>query len=396
MRESGPIPTVEYRDFSLQVHSRCRGLGGVIKAQVEVTYRCNLHCAHCYTDPYNAPEFLPREMTLAEITRLLDEMAELGILYLNLTGGELFVRPDFFQIYEHARRRGFLLMLYTNGTHFTRAVIDRLQESPPFSIDVSCHSVDERAFDGFTRVPGSFRQFMRSMELLRASRLPIGFKTKVMDWNRDELPDIRRFVESFGQPFRFTTGLSPRLDGDLSPLGYRLSPDHVAVLEAPGGAAQEERCDDEGGAGHPPTDRLYRCGCATTDIHVNAWGELGTCTMQYEHRASVRQHAVRDAVAKVFAEVRGRRYTSDSPCRACAIHAFCDKTPGDARAECGDPEAPVPYDCDVALARAQRALRRTLVHPLAIRGGAGNPGDDLQHGAPGRAASAARPSGDQP
>jgi MoaA/NifB/PqqE/SkfB family radical SAM enzyme len=395
MRESRAIPTAEYKDFSLRVHSSCRGLGRVIKAQVELTYRCNLHCAHCYTDPYNAREFLPREMTLAETTRLLDEMADLGILYLNLTGGEIFMHPNFFRIYDHARRRGFLVMLYTNGTLFTPTIVDRLQQSPPFSIDVSCHSVHEAAFDRFTRVPGSFRQFMRSMELLRSSDLPIGFRTKAMSWNSQELPDIRRFVESFGQAFRFTTALSPRLNGDLSSLRYRLPPDDVAALEEHLGADVEEPCNG-GDDGRPSSDHLYRCGCATTDIHVSAWGELGTCTMQYEHRASVREHTVRDAIAKVFGEVRARRYASASPCRACAIHAFCDKTPGDARAECGDPEAPIPYDCDLALNRAQRALRRTLLHPLAIRREAANPAVEIRQGAPCYAAWAARPSGDRP
>jgi MoaA/NifB/PqqE/SkfB family radical SAM enzyme len=57
MPEPRPIPTVEYKDFSLKIHSRYNRLDRVIKAQFELTYRCNLHCVHCYTDPYNAREF---------------------------------------------------------------------------------------------------------------------------------------------------------------------------------------------------------------------------------------------------------------------------------------------------------------------------------------------------
>ena len=48
----------------------------------------------------------------------------------------------------------------------------------------------------------------------------------------------------------------------------------------------------------PDTDRLYRCGCGTNSIHINAWGELGTCTLQYEHRISLRAHSLKDAVAR--------------------------------------------------------------------------------------------------
>jgi len=369
MPESRTIPTVEYKDFSRRLHERYWLRDRVIKAQLEITYRCNLHCVHCYTDPYNKREFFPRELTLQEIKRILDEMADLEIVYLNLTGGEIFTHPDFFEIYDYAYRKGFLLQLYTNGTIFTQTIIDRLKQSPPFSIDISCHSVNKEAFDRFTQVPGSFRQFLKGMTLLRHSGLPFRFKTKAMNWNKDELPQIRRFVESFGQSFGFSTPLSPRLNGDLSSLAYRLAPDEIKALadQEMHEAQDDESCQDTSDWSSPPSERLYRCGCGTDTIQISAWGELGTCTQQYEHRASLRDYSVKDAIAKVFAEVRARRYTTDSPCRTCGIYAFCDKKPTEARREAGDPEAPIPYECDVALARAERVSRQRLIHPLRVR-----------------------------
>ena len=137
---------MEYRDFSRRIHDRAAVHEGVIKAQLELTYRCNLHCRHCYTDPYNSNEWFPRELSCAEILRLIDEMAEHGIVWLNLTGGEIFQHQHFWDIYDHAYRRGFLLQLYTNGTLFTRGIIERLQHAPPFTIDISCHSVRRGAF----------------------------------------------------------------------------------------------------------------------------------------------------------------------------------------------------------------------------------------------------------
>jgi radical SAM protein with 4Fe4S-binding SPASM domain len=366
--EARSLPTIEYREFSRRLHERYGERDRVIKAQLEVTYRCNLHCAHCYTDPYNDPKLFGRELSLGEIQRIIDEMVALGIVYLNLTGGEIFSRPDFFQIYDHAYRQGLLLMLYTNGTMLTRAIVEWLEKSPPFSLDISCHSVNEAAFDRFTGIPGSFRRFMSGMELLRESRLPFCFKTKAMTSNLGELQQIRRFVDSFGRGFGFTTSLSPRLNGDLAPLAYRLTPAEVRALEATEleTSGDDDSCRATSGlpASSPP-EQLYRCGCATNTIHISAWGELGTCTLEYEHRVSLRDHSLKEAIAKVFAAVRTRRYSTDSPCRTCDIYAFCDKKPTDARRECGDSEAPIAYDCDIALARAERGLGRTLPHPLA-------------------------------
>lgn len=368
MPELRTIPSVEYKDFSLRLHDRFGQCDRVIKAQLELTYRCNLHCVHCYTDPYNNRQDVRKELSLDEIKRILDELADLEIVFLNLTGGEIFTHPHFFEIYDYAYRKGFLLMLYTNGTIITPGVIERLQEAPPFSIDISCHSVNEAAFDRFTQVPGSFRNFMKGMELLRHSGLPFCFKTKAMNWNKEELPQIKAFVESFGQPFGFTTSLSPRLNGDLSSLAYRLTPGDLSALEDPLQQTENaEPCQEADGWPAPPTDRLYRCGCATDSIHISAWGELGTCTLQYECRASLRERSVKDAIAKVFGEIRSLRYSSDSPCRSCRIYSMCDKRPTDARWELGQAEEPIPYDCDVAMSRAERRSKGTVIHPLATR-----------------------------
>src|SRR3989454_4227138 len=274
MLEARTIPTVEYKDFSREVHERAFQSDRVIKAQMELTYRCNLHCVHCYTDPYNDREFFPRELTLTEIKRIIDEMADLEILYLNLTGGEIFTHPNFFEIYDYAYRKVFLLMLYTNGTIFTQAIIDRLKHSRPFSIDISCHSVNEEAFDRFTQVPGSFRQFLKGMELLRPSGLPFCFKTKAMNWNKEEIPQIRRFVESFGLTFGFTTSLSPRLNGDLSSLTYLLAPEAIRSLEDRElySAQDEESCQETPDWTSSPPQRLYPLGRATHSIQIHGWG----------------------------------------------------------------------------------------------------------------------------
>lgn len=364
MLKTRGLPTMEYGEFSRTVHDRSARQHRVIKAQLELTYRCNLHCRHCYTDPYNDQAWFARELTLPEFTRLLGEMAELGILWLNLTGGEIFTHPHFWKLYDLAYGKGFLLQLYTNGTLFTHATIERLRRSPPFSIDISCHSVDEAAFDWFTQVPGSFRAFLRGIALLKDSGLPFTIRTKAMNWNKDELPAIRQFVESLGLRFGWTTALSPRLNGDLSSLELRLAPKDIAALAHSPDDGDEEPCSAVADLSGPHTDRLYRCGCGTDTIHISAWGEVGTCTMEYEHRVSLRDHSLKDAIAAVFQAVRSCRYRSDSPCRTCRVYAFCDKKPSAARWEYGDPEAPISYDCDVALARAESLLHQKLIHPL--------------------------------
>lgn len=364
MPDGRTLPTRSYGEFSRHIHEHAADHDQVIKAQLELTYRCNLRCRHCYTDPYNNRDDIRHELSTTEIERLLVEMRELGVVWLNLTGGDIFMHPQFFDIYESAYRKGFLLQLYTNGTLFTRAIVERLERMPPFTIDISVHSVNEARFDWFTQVPGAFRAFLRGLELIRQSTLPLTFKTKLMNWNHDELADIQAFVEAWGQPFEYTSSLSPRLNGDCSSLDYRIPPDDLATLTGIDvtGVPSQPACNalaDQAG-----TDRLFRCGCGTDTIHISAWGELGTCTLQYEHRASLRQYSLRDAIHRVFTATRAARYSTESPCRRCQVLEFCDKKPSDAHWEYGSSEAPIPYNCDIAVRRAAAASGLRLIHPL--------------------------------
>ena len=82
-----------------------------LNAQLDLTYRCNERCVHCYLDHRDHGE-----MTTAEIKHLLEDMAQAGVFILTLSGGEIFVRKDIFEIIEHARRLMFCVRLKTNAT----------------------------------------------------------------------------------------------------------------------------------------------------------------------------------------------------------------------------------------------------------------------------------------
>ena len=99
--------------------------------QWEITCRCNLRCVMCYTDCFNHPDAIRQELNTTEILRIMDELAKAGTLELCLTGGEPLARPDFFQLYEHAIRSGFLVTVFSNGTLITEAHANRFAALPP-------------------------------------------------------------------------------------------------------------------------------------------------------------------------------------------------------------------------------------------------------------------------
>ena len=76
-----------------EMGAKALSLGIPLGAQLDLTYRCNERCVHCYLDHEDHGE-----LTFAEITGLLDQMAGAGVFFLTISGGEIFLRPDLFEI----------------------------------------------------------------------------------------------------------------------------------------------------------------------------------------------------------------------------------------------------------------------------------------------------------
>jgi MoaA/NifB/PqqE/SkfB family radical SAM enzyme len=110
-------------------------LGIPLSVHLDITYRCNERCVHCYLDHEDHGE-----LTTAEIRRLLDEHASAGVFFLTLSGGEILLRKDFFEILEHARKLMFCVKLKSNAIMIRELEARRIRSFGVESIQVSVYS----------------------------------------------------------------------------------------------------------------------------------------------------------------------------------------------------------------------------------------------------------------
>src|SRR5271169_1293931 len=156
-----------YSAFSMGVHQRTSGKRVPMEVSIEVTRRCPLECLHCYNNlPMSDPAARAAELTFEEHCRLLDELVEAGCLWLLYTGGEIFARKDFLEIYTEAKKRGFLITLFTNGILINERVADHLAKYPPFSVEITMYGATRETYEALTQVRGSFDRCMRAIDLL--------------------------------------------------------------------------------------------------------------------------------------------------------------------------------------------------------------------------------------
>jgi radical SAM protein with 4Fe4S-binding SPASM domain len=359
-----------YTEFSQRLHQ------SVVRAQIpidvtlELTRRCPLTCSHCYNNlPMADREARQQELTTDEYRRLLDQLAEMGCLWLLLTGGEILARQDFLEIYQEAKRRGFLITLFTNGTLITARLADALVEWHPFAIEITLYGRTRETYERLTQIPGSYDRCLQGIRLLKERDLPLLIKTVAVRVNQHEIRDMKQFVEEeLGLPFKFDAMMTPRIDCSQSPLEMRLGPEEIVKLDLDdAGRRKEWKTFSEGfirpqqPAGHE--HELYHCGGAVNAFAVDPAGRMSLCILSHRDTFDLRTGTVSEGWQFLTEKVRRRKITRVTKCTACQLKSVCGMCPANAELEAGDPETPVDFLCHVAHLRAL-----TLGWPIPAHG----------------------------
>ena len=347
-----------YGEFSQSIHSHSSGQRAPMEAAIEVTRRCPLECLHCYNNlPMGDLSARNRELTKEEHFRIADELAELGVFWLLYSGGEIFARKDFLEIYTYAKSKGFLITLFTNGTLINEKVADYLVEYPPFAIEITLYGRTKETYEALTGIPGSYERCLRGIENLRQRNLPLKLKTVATTINKHEVFAMQRFAEDdLGLPFKFDGMMNPRLDCSQSPLTVRLSPEEVVAIDMhPEQNRREYRKLAESGlaqhAAMETGDALYFCGGGLSSFAINPYGEMSICVLSQQDLYSLREGSVKEGWETFLGHVREKK-RRPTKCTTCRIQNLCTSCPAQGELENGDPGSPVEFHCEVAHLRA--------------------------------------------
>jgi radical SAM protein with 4Fe4S-binding SPASM domain len=353
------LEQLSYGAFSADLHQRRTGERVPLQVSIEVTRRCPLECLHCYNNlPMGDMDAKRREMTKEEHFRVLDELVEMGCFWILYTGGEIFARKDFLEIYTYAKEKGFLITLFTNGTIINEQIADYLKEWPPFAIEITLYGRTRETYEALTAIPGSYDRCLRGIKLLKERGLPLKLKTVATSINKHEVMAMRRFAEGeLGVEFKMDGQINPRIDCSQSPLAVRLTPEEVVALDmaAPKGVSEYLRLAKhslENPPGLAQVETVYFCGGGMNSFAINAYGEIGICVISQQETFTVRGSGVRQVWEDSLLHLRQRKRTQITKCTQCQIQALCGMCPANGELENGERETPVDFLCHVAHLRA--------------------------------------------
>src|SRR5246127_5550483 len=199
--------------------------GVPLSVHLDVTYRCNERCEHCYLEHDG-----DGEMNTAEIKTLLDQLAGAGVFFLTISGGEPLIRPDCFEIIEYARNLRFNVKFKTNAILIREKEARRLRELNVEQVQISVYSHRANVHDGISKVPGSLKRTIAGIGLLKAQGLKVTIANVLMKGNLQDAEGVRQLAAEAGAHYTLDPTITPMMNGDTALLRLRISSDSLRTV----------------------------------------------------------------------------------------------------------------------------------------------------------------------
>ncbi len=294
-------------------------------ATVELTPCCNFRCIHCYLGVHREEK---QVLSFADITRILDELREGGVLQIALTGGECMLRSDFIEIYEYAKKSGFIVTVFTNASCISPKVIESLKKYPPFSVEISLYGASEETY---YRITGQrcFGKVINNIRSLYEAGIKISLKTPLIKQNSSDEGELRKIASEFGTELRIGFAMSPTIDQELYPVDFAIDLEERFLHEVKSSIGlrtglKEADIDNPWGALFDAGEFVpqYICNPGVSDVFVDYLGNVCPCVAYRTLGKSLLQSKFSE-IWDSFRYLKCIPARKDNKCMRCESRFFC-------------------------------------------------------------------------
>ncbi len=347
-----------------------------LSVHFDLTYRCNERCVHCYLDHDNHGE-----LTTAECIAVMEDLARAGTLFLTFSGGEIFLRPDLYEILAAARRLHFDISLKTNALLVTQQRAARLREFGVRRVQISVYSDIPEVHDAITKVPGSLQRTLAAIPLLLEQGLQVKLACPLLQENLLAYRGVMALAERLGIPYVLDLTITPMMDGSSAPLAHRVAVSSLLpVLQDPAlqackpqpsagvDSAVESSLASLGSAVSSGIESLayedLPCSAGHNSCYISPYGDVFPCVQLPQAAGNLRRERFGDIWyhAPQLERLRGIRESQLPVCSRCEIRSYCERCPGLALMEGGDLLGAYERACELA---EQKARLAGVFHPVS-------------------------------
>lgn len=310
-----------------------------LQASIELTYRCNERCTHCYIEEFKDDP--KRVLDLENWYHVFTELRAAGTLYVILMGGEPLLSPYFFPIAKRATEMGFHVAMISNGLKIKDASVARqLKDAGLKLVTFSLYSLNPQIHDQMTQVKGSHQKLMAAIDSCLNEGLNVSINTLLTEANCKEIFELYDWGIAKGLEIKVDPNITPKLNGNMAPTLMRASRESLLWF-------YRERAKRWRASTPSPsldTSSSYICNAAKGKCAVNPYGELLPCIEIREPFGSLVTQKFEDIWYSPQAlRWRSPRVKDLTHAEDQNIYSFCDHCPGMAMHEHGDPMALTDY-----------------------------------------------------
>lgn len=336
----------------------------------EVTLRCNARCLHCYSDSGPGVRH-PGEMDTERALRVIDQLADAGLLVLAFSGGEPLIRRDIFQLIDHAVARGLVVNVATNGAIVRPRIAQRLKSAGVRSVTVSLDGGTPETHDHIRQFPGLFRRSTRAIELLAAQGLRVVVSFTPTRLNYREGADVVHLAAASGA---MGANLSEFVPAGRGTHDLALAPEQLRAVLHEWIALREQYAGRMDVIWHdcrvaslvPPEERnLYSgCGAGTLTARLRVDGTLTPCVFIPTSAGNLKDASFVELWenAPLFRQIRNRATIVSGNCGDCPLKPVCGGCRAVSLSYYGDLTSGDPF-CWIRPEAFPTAAQNTLVHP---------------------------------
>ena len=258
-----------------------------LEGTIDLTYRCNNDCLHCWVNVKNTTEERSKELGTREWLDIIDQARAMGTRDWAISGGEPMLRDDFGEIFEHIQKKSSSCSLNTNGTLVTPAIARML--SKDCNILLSIYGATAEVHDRVTRNPGSFAAAKRGLALLKeAGARPI-VQLVPLRANFHQWREMEALVDGLGLSWRMGAAsliLSATGDAEKNKeiCAQRLSPALITELNPPNVAYEGMQAPSTSCSAKTRKRKYGNCISKRDIFHVDPAGGMSFCCFIKDER----------------------------------------------------------------------------------------------------------------
>ncbi|MFA5011882.1 MAG: radical SAM protein [Ignavibacteria bacterium] len=325
-----------------------------VSGTFELTSRCNLSCIMCYIAESACNKSVKdNELSAKEWVEITGQASKSGMVFLLLTGGEIFLRNDFFDIYEPIRKMGLVLTLFTNGTLITNLVAKKLAKLPPNKVEITLYGATAKTYESVTGSAKGFELCCNGIENLLSAGIKPVIKTTITRQNLHEYEDIKKMAKKWGLPFVSAWLLTRRVDGKYSRLEEsQLLPEDIFILESADKEANEKWRKIAQEKSSESRSEIFYCLAGKSSFMINSSGKMNVCgdlPLPAAKVLSIGFNAAWEEVKNYVAAATNKT----SSCSTCSAKEYCNTCPARSYLETKNLDEPVPYLCNISFKRKE-------------------------------------------